>query len=368
MLGGLGPALLGEGEPGGVPDQVTGGPPRHHQQGRALPVTVPGPGHSAGRVGDARLHRQDPGPGRGGGGRDRGGWVRGGGGGGDGPVYEGGGDPRQDVSLAVTPPGRSLRAAGERHLPTRNPVHGALADHQDLPQGQGQGGAHLVLGEGAGACWATERVVEVVELNSVGCDDGSPVAGQGAGLVDQVPQTVPVDDDRDGERHDLLQHQRDPAQHGLVPAQTGPDHDTVEPGEPGVHLLHAVLLVKDGVDHQGGAEAADDVGRGDLAEDVDTVRPCVEGRHSAGRSIVRGRRREVLTCSTRLQSTGNNLRISPLARSRPSWNYILKLHFYIYILIRIWRFSFKVRNIFILAKKKMQWILLSIHLNWIQLA
>ena len=192
-------------------------------------------------------------------------------------MYEGGSDPRQDVTLAVTPPGRSLRAAGERHLPTRDPVHGALAHHQDLPQGQGEGGAHLVLGEGGGACWSTERVVEVVELDGVGSDDGSPVAGQGAGLVDQVPQTVPVYDDRDGERHDLLQHQRDPAQHGLVPPQPGPDHHTVEPGEPGVHLLHAVLLVQHGVDHQGGAEAADHVGRGDLAEDVDTVRPSVEG-------------------------------------------------------------------------------------------
>ena len=48
------------------------------------------------------------------------------------------------------------------------------------------------------------------ELHSVGSDHSPGVAGQGAGLVHQVPQAVTVDDDGNSQVDDLLQHQRDP--------------------------------------------------------------------------------------------------------------------------------------------------------------
>ena len=199
-------------------------------------------------------------------------------------MYEDSHDPRQDVALAVTPPGRSLSLTGEGQVTAGDPVHRALAHYEDLPQRHGDVLAHLVLREPGGVCLPTERVVEVGQLDGVGRDDGPPVASQGAGLVHQVPQTVTVDDDWNIEIHDLLQHQRDPAQHGLVPAQAGPDDDTVEARQPGVHLLHAVLLVQHRVDHQRGAEAPDDGGGGLLAEHVDTVSTRAEGRHSAAKT------------------------------------------------------------------------------------
>ena len=82
-----------------------------------------------------------------------------------------------------------------------------------------------------------------------------------------------------------------PAQHGLVPAEAGADDDTVQAGEPGVHLLHAVLLVQHRVDHQLRAVAADDGGRRGFTEDVDTVCPRPQGSSSA--TAERGDEREV---------------------------------------------------------------------------
>ena len=196
-------------------------------------------------------------------------------------MYEDSHDPRQDVALAVTPPGRSLSLTGEGQVTAGDPVHRALAHHEDLPQRHGDVLAHLVLREPGGVCLPTERVVEVGQLDGVGGDDGPPVASQGAGLVHQVPQTVTVDDDWNIEIHDLLQHQRDSAQHGLVPAQAGPDDDTVEARQPGVHLLHAVLLVEDRVDDQLRAVVADDRSSRGLTEDVDTVSSSPQSSCSA---------------------------------------------------------------------------------------
>ena len=67
-----------------------------------------------------------------------------------------------------------------------------------------------------------------------------------------------------------------PAQHGLVPAQTRADDDTVEARQPSVHLLHPVLLVQHRVDHQLRAVGPDDGSSRGLTEDVDTVSPCLE--------------------------------------------------------------------------------------------
>ena len=71
-----------------------------------------------------------------------------------------------------------------------------------------------------------------------------------------------------------------PAQHGLVPAKAGPDDDTVQAGEPGVHLLHAVLLVEDRVDDQLRAVATDHCSSRGLTEDVDTVSSSLESCRS----------------------------------------------------------------------------------------
>ena len=85
-----------------------------------------------------------------------------------------------------------------------------------------------------------------------------------------------------------------PAQHGLVPAKAGTDDDTVQAGEPGVHLLHAVLLVEAGVDDQLRAVAPDDgAGRG-LTEDVDTVSPRPQSRGSAIPEVREVRGEEIL--------------------------------------------------------------------------
>ena len=59
---------------------------------------------------------------------------------------------------------------------------------------------------------------------------------EGVGLVDHVPQSVPVNDHRDVEGDDLLQDQADPPQHGLVPAQAWTHNHTVQPWQPGVNL------------------------------------------------------------------------------------------------------------------------------------
>ena len=80
-----------------------------------------------------------------------------------------------------------------------------------------------------------------------------------------------------------------PAQHGLVPAEAGADDDTVQAGEPGVHLLHAVLLVQHRVDHQLRAVVPDDSSGRSLAEDVDTVGPGPQGGSSTA-AEVRGER------------------------------------------------------------------------------
>ena len=72
-----------------------------------------------------------------------------------------------------------------------------------------------------------------------------------------------------------------PAQHGLVPPKAGPDDDTVQAGEPGVHLLHAVLLVEDRVDDQLRAVAPDHSTSRGLTEDVDTVSPSPQSCCSA---------------------------------------------------------------------------------------
>ena len=78
--------------------------------------------------------------------------------------------------------------------------------------------------------------MQVTQLHAVWSDQGPGVAPEGVGLVDQVPQPVPVHDHRDVERHDLLEDEGDPAQHGLVLAQARAHHHAVHPGQPGVNL------------------------------------------------------------------------------------------------------------------------------------
>ena len=72
-----------------------------------------------------------------------------------------------------------------------------------------------------------------------------------------------------------------PAQHRLVPAKAGTDDNTVQAGQPGVHLLHAVLLVEDRVDDQLRAVASNHCSSRGLTEDVDTVSPSPQGSCSA---------------------------------------------------------------------------------------
>ena len=79
-------------------------------------------------------------------------------------------------------------------------------------------------------------LVQVAQLHTVGCDQGPGVAPEGGGLVHQVPESVPVHNDGDVERHDLLEDEGDAAQHGLVLAEPGPHHHAVHAGQPGVNL------------------------------------------------------------------------------------------------------------------------------------
>ena len=79
-------------------------------------------------------------------------------------------------------------------------------------------------------------LVQVTQLHAVWSDQGSGVAPEGVGLVDQVPEPVTIYDHGDVERHDLLEDKGDAAQHGLVLAKAWANHHAVHPGKPGVHL------------------------------------------------------------------------------------------------------------------------------------
>ena len=162
-------------------------------------------------------------------------------------------------------------------------------------------------------------LVQVTQLHAVWSDQGSGVAPEGVGLVDQVPEPVTVYDHGDVEGHDLLEDKGDAAQHGLVLAKAWSNNHAVHPGKPGVHLetsgglgfnfnieprtelgqkaiasikifnfqsilkfvfidhlLHAVLLVQDGVYDQLRSVAPDHGGGGCVTEQVDAVHTRLE--------------------------------------------------------------------------------------------
>ena len=168
-------------------------------------------------------------------------------------------------------------------------------------------------------------LVQVTQLHAVWSDQGSGVAPEGVGLVDQVPEPVTVYDHGDVEGHDLLEDKGDAAQHGLVLAKAWANNHAVHPGKPGVHLetsggldfnfnivlrtdyfigaelrqkaiasikifnfqslvklvfidhlLHPVLLVQDGVYDQLRSVAPDHGGGGCVTEQVDTVHTRLE--------------------------------------------------------------------------------------------
>ena len=83
--------------------------------------------------------------------------------------------------------------------------------------------------------------MQVSQLHAVWSDHGPGVAPEGAGLVDYVPESVPVHDHGDVERHGLLEEERHAAHHGLVLTQPRAQHHAVHPGQPGVNLRAALI-------------------------------------------------------------------------------------------------------------------------------